>query len=83
MIWLLNGETIAKGIEPRIKKANNIITFRWKFPPKSWWSANEKIYIDLPYSDVQILLIKKIYKKVSCYGYGMILTKEEFLKQYG
>ena len=45
MIWLLNGETLAKGLRLRNKK--EIITFRWKSPPKSWWFSNKPIYIDL------------------------------------
>ena len=45
MIWLLNSETLCKGLELRNKK--NMITFRWKSPPKSWWFANKDIYVDL------------------------------------
>ncbi len=49
MVWLLNGKTIGKGLV--LKNKNGIITFRWKTPPKSWWSSNKEIYID--FSDKQ------------------------------
>lgn len=46
MIWLLNAEKLAKGLKFR-KIKEDIITFRWKHPPKSWWFAKKEIYIDL------------------------------------
>jgi len=49
MIWLLNGKTLAKGL--KLKKKKEIITFRWKSPPKSWWFAKKDIYVD--FSDKQ------------------------------
>lgn len=45
MVWLLNGGTLAKGL--RIREKKNILSFRWKNPPKSWWECNKEIYIDL------------------------------------
>lgn len=45
MIWLLNGETLAKNME--LRGSGDYMTFRWKYPPKSWWIANKDIYIDL------------------------------------
>jgi hypothetical protein len=146
MIWLLNGETLCSGLDLREK--NDIITFRWKNPPKSWWFANKEIYIDLSgiinkqkkklkkymdgdlahrvpiyqqmeyeyytpeaelievsypkivdYDDDtdleierinnkinlfenKIFLIKKIHSKIPCGGWGIILSKKEFLKKF-
>jgi competence CoiA-like predicted nuclease len=132
LIWLLNGATIGRGIEIRERKG--VITFRWKFPPKSWWYSNKPKFIDfsqklstllLEYEAFQqgkrtgqnvsyqvdnahwendsidtthsekeaarkrfnlllerpILLIKKIYAKCPCGGWGILLTKEDFLKE--
>jgi len=80
MIWILNGEKLCKGLELRFKKG--IITFRWKNPPKSWWVAKKPIYIDLV-KDELIFSIKKLYPNIPCGGWGIILTKEQFLKEYG
>jgi len=93
MIWLLNGLTLAKGLNLRKKKG--IITFRWKYPPKAWWGSKKKIYIDLDYGNIQkferffitsylksegyIFLIKKIYSNLPCGGWGIIISKEEFI----
>lgn len=108
MIWLLNGDTLAKGLRLRVKKrkvlcdpieegsfkqcdilgrldgyykytGEQIITFRWKHPPKSWWFAKKNIYIDL---GVKLFLIKKIYNNIPCGGWGIILSKKEFLTKY-
>jgi hypothetical protein len=63
-----------------------IITFRWKHPPKSWWFSNKQIYIDLAnlYGDNKnnLFLIKKIYKKIPCGGWGEIISKEDFLNGF-
>jgi hypothetical protein len=45
MIWLLNGETLAKNIELRSK--TEYISFSWKNPPQSWFYSDKKSYIDL------------------------------------
>lgn len=45
MIWLFNGETFAKNLI--LRPNGSYISFRWKHPPKSLWSANKPIYIDL------------------------------------
>ncbi len=84
MIWVLNGDKIAKNIDLREKK---VITFRWKHPPKSWWIARQQIYIDLGEFDIGtcvdefIFKIRRIYKKCPCGGWGELLLKKEFLKR--
>ena len=76
MIWLLNGKELCSGLCLKSKK--DIFTFRWKHPAKTWWFANEKIYID--FNDLGIFLIKKIYKNIPCGGWGILLSRNEFLK---
>ena len=92
MIWLLNWKTLAQGMI--LRKKENYCSFRWKHPPKSWWSATKPIYIDLDeyqYQDFeelgkpfknQILLIKKIYNSIPCGGWGVLIPKEEFLRRF-
>ena len=92
MIWILNGESIAKGLNLRCK--GNYYTFRWKHPPKSWWSSTKPIYIDIKEfdrgggdifgklkSEEYIFLIKKIYTNIPCGGWGILIKKEDFIKQ--
>jgi len=129
MIWLLNGETLGKGLI--LKKKNGIITFRWKNPPKSWWNSKKEIYVDFSdkqkekstwieeytdYSyywdevyngrydedekeeygetyggyykiegegmDREIFYIKKIYHNIPCGGWGILISKEDFLSKF-
>lgn len=84
MIWILNGAELCSGLN--LRKKNNIITFRWKHPPKSWWEAKKPIYIDLekthhilegiPY----LFKIKKVYQNIPCGGWGELISKENFIE---
>jgi len=49
MVWVINGQTLCRGMNLRKKKG--IITFRWKHPPKSFWSSTKNLFID--FSDFQ------------------------------
>jgi competence protein CoiA len=101
MIWVLNGKTFSKGINLRERIAgllkpmpikriyeNQRVTFRWKSPPKSWWSAKKPIYIHLNgkagesyFGGQWMLKINNVYHDIPCGGWGIILSKEEFLKR--
>jgi len=70
MVWVLNGETIGKGIECLTE-----YNWYWNRFPKSWKSTTKPIYVDLGF---KILLIKYFYRnhlKIE------LLTKDEFLKR--
>jgi len=45
MIWILNGETLGKGLEIRDKIS--YFTFIWKNPSQSWFYSDKQIYIDI------------------------------------
>lgn len=62
MIWVLNGEKFAKNLI--LKKKDNYFTFRWKYPPKSWWVSQKPIYVDLSYK------IKEMKRKILEYENG-------------
>ena len=59
MLWLLNGMTLAQNID--IIDRGGFISFRWKFPPKSWWHSEKPIYIDL---SSKIESLKDILKQI-------------------
>lgn len=83
MIWLLNGLTLCKGMEfkrwlpKKDKNDNKVITFRWKHPNKSFFYSKKPIYIDF---GEELLLIKKVYPKIPCGGYGMVYSKNQFME---
>lgn len=87
MIWLFNGGTFASGLN--LRKKDNYVSFRWKHPPKIMWYAKKPIFIHLIGKIGQcydskgkfIFKIKRIYSKCPCGGWGVLLTKEEFLKE--
>lgn len=77
MVWLLNGETLCKGLNLRPKE-NNIYTFRWKNPPKSWWKANKPIYIDTGEYKTR----NDVYKMLENYYSDEIITREQIEETY-
>lgn len=77
LIWILNYQRFAKNLELRPKE--NYYSFRWRHPPKSWWVAKCPIYIDITKND--LFLVKKIYPKCPCGGWGIIISKDEFMKK--
>jgi len=158
MIWILNGESIGKGLN--IKDKGNYFTLAWKNPPKSWFYSEKDIYIDMEkevmeindliddtyerldmvfdnlkdlindnpqnfdfseyeieyktfyggekeikiaydlwsntskelnklkirrsmFNSRTIFYIKKLYKKVPCYGWGYLMYKKDFVKKFG
>ncbi len=94
MIWLLNGKTIAKNLIIKKIKENNILTFLWKWYPKSWDDCKKEIYIDLGIYERKykkehlILLIKKVYENVSTryfgsYDFQEIVEKRRPYSGYG
>jgi len=80
LTWVLNGQTIGKGICLR-KNEGNYVTFRWKHPPKSWWKSRATIYVDL--GNNKMLEIRKLYDNIPCGGWGYLIEKKDFLERYG
>lgn len=58
MCWILNGDTLAKGLE-LTKQTEGYVGFKWKYFPKSWMLAKKPIYVDL---GEKLLQIKKLYQ---------------------
>lgn len=81
MVWLFNGEKFAKNLE--LKDKGDYFTFRWKHPHKSLWFCGKKLFIDLQETyPFKIIHIRKIYHNVPCGGWGLLLSKEEFLEKF-
>jgi len=144
MVWVLNGETIAKNIY--LKERDGYYSFGWDWFPKSWKGVTKPIYIDMQkkadeywkkylkakdsleelnqkpipssqeeetlYDDVEefyspddryveiewemenqkkrydlvngkLFLIRKIYTEGKIGGWGKLVSKEGFIKEYG
>ncbi len=92
MIWLLNGDTLAKNLILK-KNKQTYYTFKWKWFPSSWEVCKKEMYIDL---GKDIFLVKKIYynksyfnsiedyrlKSYPCSGWGYLITRRIFLKGF-
>ena len=62
MVWILNGETLAKNLN--LFKKDGYYSFKWKWFPKSWSFCQKPLYIDLAY------LKSKIVKDIEKYEGG-------------
>jgi competence protein CoiA len=76
MIWVVN----AQEFNLNIRKHDDHVSFRWKWPRKSWWESQKPLYFDLGIRG--ILEVKKIYNDTPCGGWGNLFpNRAEFLKK--
>ena len=78
MVWLIRGEGFADNL--RIRNRGDHVTFRWKWPRKSWWAATSPMVFDLGDS---LLHVRKIYPEVPCGGWGNWISIPRFLQRCG
>lgn len=45
LIWLLNGQTLGTGIETRKQYSESVLSFRWKWAPRTWAIAKNPIFL--------------------------------------
>ncbi len=62
-------------------------TFRWKNPRQSLWSVTRKMFWDFSDSSYfagneLIFHVRKIHHEVPCGGWGVFMTKREFIDQW-
>ncbi len=62
-------------------------TFRWKHPRKSLYEIRRPLYLDFSmdsyYQDKPMIFhVRKLYGEVPCGGWGVFLTREEFINQW-
>lgn len=76
MVWLLRGHDFHQNLDFRNRSYG--LSFRWKWPRKSWWHATCFVLIDLPEG---IFVVKKVYNNTPCGGWGYLISEEEFLRR--
>ncbi len=80
MIWILNGDTIAKNL--KLIGKWELITFHWKWFPHSWFLAKKPLFIDLSFFDKDILFkIEEINSEG--FGCGRRISKTTFIIENG
>jgi competence protein CoiA len=78
MVWLLRGHDFEDNLS--LRNRDGYLSFRWKWPRKSWWAATSPIVIDL--SD-KLIHVKKLHSNTPCGGWGNEMSEEEFIKRCG
>lgn len=97
IVWILNGNTIAKNFEWKYRTSfklkdtsyffekgdlqTGILYFDWKWFPKSWSYAKKPIYVDISSWDKDILFQIKFISDGK--GYGKRLSKTTFIIENG
>ncbi|KKN27762.1 hypothetical protein LCGC14_0861120 [marine sediment metagenome] len=71
MIWILNGETLAKNIQFFKRR------YKWKWFPKSWEYAEKRVYVDL--GDYFLYLLDFINSQ----GTFSKISKDAFIVNHG
>lgn len=74
MLWLLRGDDFADNFS--LRKHDGYLSFRWKWPRKSWWAAKMPIVIDFQDGMIKV---KKLYGNIPCGGWANEITKKQFM----
>lgn len=78
MVWLLRGDDFRDNLS--LRKREGYLSFRWRWPRKSWWAASAPIVIDLTYG---LLHVKKLHAHTPCGGWANEITLHEFMTRCG
>lgn len=78
MVWLLRGEDFSENID--LRKQSGYLSFRWKWPRKSWWEATKPMVIDLP---TGMIHVRKLHHNTPCGGWAKKITLEQFMARCG
>jgi hypothetical protein len=78
MVWVVDGREFWKNID--LRNRGGYVSFRWKWPRKTWVSASRPIFIDP--GGGWLLNVKKIHPGTPCGGWGNIVGKDKFLRRY-
>lgn len=78
MVWVLRGDDFKNNIH--FRQRDGYVSFRWRWPRKSWWGANRPVVIDTEHG---LFNIKKIYCDVPCGGYGQFIDESDFFRFVG
>lgn len=78
MVWLLRGDDFKDNLW--LRQRAGFMSFRWRWPRKSWWSAQMPVVID---TGDGLLLVKKLHANTPCGGWGVWITETEFLTRCG
>lgn len=76
LVWVLNAEEFIDNFSINARKDH--FTFRWRHPRKSWWIAEQPIFLHLDGN--WLFKICKIYREVPCRGWGRMVSLGEFLE---
>ncbi len=72
MVWLLD----ARSFHLNVRDRGSHVTFRWKHPRKTWWTAGKQMYFDL---GERLIKIHRIYDELPCGGSGKFVSHPDFV----
>jgi competence protein CoiA len=75
MIWLLD----ARAFRLVVRDRGSHVTFRWKHPRKTWWTAEKQLYFDL---GDRLIKIHRIYEDLPCGGSGTFVSYADFVAAF-
>jgi competence protein CoiA len=78
MVWLVRGHDFADNIS--LRQRDGYLSFRWRWPRKSWWAARMPIVIDLP---DRMIHVRKLHNNTPCGGWADEITEEQFMMRCG
>jgi competence protein CoiA len=76
MIWIFDAQKATESGRLQIRNRSSYVTFRWKHPRKSVAHCRRPVFLDV--GDRQLLLVRQIYPKAPCGGWGYRVNVETF-----
>lgn len=75
LVWVLD----AREFNLNIRDRGSHVTFRWKHPRKTWWTAERPLYFDV---GERLIKITRIYDDLPCGGSGSWLSYDDFVASF-
>jgi len=78
MYWIIDAKSFQDNFDFRTietKQLFRVVSFRWKYPRKCWFTSSAYLLFDL---GSEILEIKKLHDSLPCGGYGYLHPKKHF-----
>ena len=78
IVWVVDASEFEDNVIFRDR--GDYVSFRWKWPRKSWWQAKRQVYFDF---DGELFQVRKVHDSVPCGGWGVWVDDETFMKRVG
>jgi len=83
--WVVEAGCFYENLD--LRPRDGYVSFRWKWPRKCWWGANERLVFHFSHGEPPgpypwLFEVRKIYSDTPCGGWGQSLNMEKLCKHF-